>query len=71
MAPVSPGTPPEFYFPTLIELDDEGGEVQNALEILCAAVFPSVSALGRERASRLVDQNVQKMILNEVHYAAC
>jgi hypothetical protein len=34
-------------------------------------VFPSVSALGRERTSRLVDQNVQKMILNEVHYAAC
>jgi hypothetical protein len=33
-------------------------------------VFPSAGALGRERASRLVDQNVQKMVLNEVHYAA-
>jgi hypothetical protein len=53
-------------------LDDEGGEVQNALEIASGAVFPSVGALGRERASRRqVDQNVQKMIFNEVHNAAC
>jgi hypothetical protein len=53
-------------------LDDGGGEVQNALELARGAVFPSNGALGRERASRRqVDQNVQKMILNEVHYAAC
>jgi hypothetical protein len=42
-----------------------------ALEIPRGAVFPSASALGRERASRFVDQNMQKMILNEVHDAAC
>jgi hypothetical protein len=52
-------------------LGDKGGEAQMALEIPRAAVFPSAYALGRERASRFVDQNMQKMILNEVHDAAC
>jgi len=71
MAPVSPGTPPGFCFTALIALGDKGGEAQMALEIPRGAVFPSAGALGRERAFRFIDQNMQKMILNEVYDAAC